>query len=179
MNSFKTYLQRMPSIGQTLALLVLGLLAACKPKVEPVACTPLPIVDGFETAMTEGGKMRLRLPKHASRLTDDCKQIKWAVLDYYWHNGKLIKRDAENQFDTSIPETSRDHVIKIYTKGFYLLPEAKSIPSSVRLWQLEHPARHFKYPLEFYPRYYWSAPDKPPTKPSSHELWGVIGTKDP
>lgn len=161
-------------------LLICAALSACKPREIPVACTPLPIVDGFETAMTKGGKMTLRLPKHAARLTEDCKQIDWAVLDYFWHKGKLIKRDANNQFDTNIPEISRDHVVAVYlTKGFYSLSEAKAISSGVQPWQVAHAVRHYKYPLEFYPRFYWSAPDKPPDKQHSNALWGVIGTKNP
>ena len=72
-------------------LLACAALTACKPKEISVACTPLPIVDGFETAMTEGGKMRLRVPAHASDITGDCKHIRLVELDYFWHKGELVK----------------------------------------------------------------------------------------
>ena len=38
------------------ALLLCSALVACKPQEIAAACTPLPIVDGYETAMTEGGQ---------------------------------------------------------------------------------------------------------------------------
>jgi hypothetical protein len=157
-------------------LLICAALSACKPREIPVACTPLPIVDGFETAMTKGGKMTLRLPKHASRLTEDCKQIDWAVLDYFWHNGQLIKRDAENQFDGSIPQASRKQLVEIHLTEFKSISDIA--PIKLKPWQFEGAVRHYKYPLEFYPKFYWAGPDQPPVKAPPDVRWGVVGTKD-
>lgn len=128
--------------------------------------------------------MRLRLPKHASRLTDDCKQIKWAVLDYYWHDGKLIKRDAENQFDGSIPQSSRQQVVEVHLTSFQFLHEAQhNFQNDTSLfafkpWRIEGAVRHYKYPLELYPKFYWAGPDQPPINTSSDARWGVVGTKN-
>ena len=107
-------------------------------------------MDGFETAMAEGGKMRLRVPAHSARLTADCKQIKSVVLGYFWHKGKLVSRD-KNQFNTEIPEASRVHPVIFYSKGFRLLSEASV--DTTEAWRFGHAVPHRKYPLEFYPRY--------------------------
>lgn len=124
MNSFITQSKQMPAIGLAVALLVLCLLAACKPKVEPVACTPLPIVDGFETAMTEGGKMRLRVPKHTSWLTADCKQIKGVELRYYWHKGELVWNDG-TQSTLEFSKQTLEHPVIIYLTSFQFLHEVQ------------------------------------------------------
>ena len=151
------------------------LLAACKPREIPVACTPLPIVDGYETAMTKGGKVRLRVPKHSARLTSDCKQIDWVALRYYWHKGELVWSDSTQP----IPDISKESLI--HPVIFYLT-EFKSIsdipPPVTRPWQFESPVRHYKYPLEFYPKFYWAGPDQPPVKSPPDVRWGVVGTKE-
>ena len=64
-----------PRFGWFWVVLLGAALTACKPREISVACPALPIVDGFETAMAEGGKMRLRVPAHSARLTEDCKHI--------------------------------------------------------------------------------------------------------
>jgi hypothetical protein len=175
MNRFKPHLRRTPAIGLTVALVALGLLAACKPKVEPVACTPLLIVDGFETAMTEGGKMRLRVPKHTSWLTADCKQIKGVELRYYWHKGELVWNDG-TQPTAEFSKATLSHPVIIYLREFKSIVDI--LPPVTKAWQYEDAVRHYKYPLEFYPKFYWTGPDQPPAKSSPDVRWGVVGTKE-
>lgn len=178
------HLRRTPAIGLTVALVALGLLAACKPKVEPVACTPLPIVDGYETAMTEGGKMRLRVPKHSVELTENCKEIKSVELVYFWHKGELVWRD-DNQFNPDISKESLSHPIKIYVTHFQFLHEAQKnvkkydeLPDGYKPWRIEGALRHYKYPLVFYPKYFWAGSDQPPAKAPPDARWGVLGTSN-
>ena len=171
-----------PALGAThiwwlAALLACAALTACKPREIPVACTPLPIVDGFETAMTEGGKMRLRVPAHASDITGDCKHIRLVELDYFWHKGELVKRTVDNQYDTGSTGVASNHVIKIYLRSFMLVSEVA--PITVKPWQFEGALRHYKYPLEFYPKFLWAGPDKAPTQAPPDVTWGVIGTRSP
>lgn len=178
MNSLITQSKQIPAIGLAVALLVLGLLAACKPKVEPMACTPLPIVDGFETAMTEGGKMRLRVPARASRLSDDCKQIKSTALAYFWHKGKLVLRDKDNHFDAELNGADgKNRVIEVYLESFVAISDIT--PTQAEPWRYEKAIKHDKYPLELYPQFFWSGPHENPLKPSSDVKWGVVGTNNP
>ncbi len=155
--------------------LTCSVFVACKPREIAVACTPLPIVDGYETAMTEGGKMRLRVPKHSVELAENCKDIKSVELVYFWHKGELVWRD-DNQFNPDISKASLSHPIKVYLTEFKSISEI-STPVT-KPWQFEEAVRHHKYPLEFYPKYYWAGPDKPPPKAPSDVRWGVVGTKD-
>jgi hypothetical protein len=165
-------------------LLGCAALAACKPREIPVACTPLPIVDGYETAMTEGGKMRLRVPAHSVELTENCKEIKSVELVYFWHKGELVWRD-DNQFNPEISKQSLSHPIKIYLRFFQLLHEAQhSFQNDTSLfafkpWRVEGALRHSKYPLEFYPKYFWAGPDKKPATAPPDAMWGVVGTREP
>lgn len=165
-------------------LLVCAALAACKPREIPVACTPLPIVDGYETAMTEGGKMRLRVPKHSVELTENCKETKSVELVYFWHKGELVWRD-DNQFNPDISKETLSHPIKIYLRSFQFLHEAQhNVQSDTSLfafkpWRIEGALRHYKYPLEFYPKYFWAGPDQAPTKAPPDVTWGVLGTTSP
>jgi hypothetical protein len=157
------------------ALLVCGALVACKPQEIPVACTPLPIVDGYETAMTEGDKMRLRVPKHTSSLTTDCKQIKDVELRYYWHKGELVWNDG-TQPTSEFSKETLSHPIKIFLTEFKSISDIA--PPVTKPWQFEGAVRHYKYPLEFYPKFYWAGPDQPPVKSPPDVRWGVVGTKD-
>jgi hypothetical protein len=183
MNSLITQSKQIPAIGLAAALLALGLLTACKPKVEPVACTPLPIVDGFETAMTEGDKMRLRVPKHTSWLTADCQQIKGVELRYYWHKGELVWNDG-TQSTLEFSKQTLEHPVIIYLTHFQFLHEAQNIAKNdtsifaFKPWRLEGAVRHYKYPLEFYPKYYWARPDQTPAKAPPDGRWGVLGTSN-
>lgn len=157
-------------------LLIAAVLASCKPREIPVACTPLPIVDGFETAMTEGGKMRLRVPRHTSWLTEDCKQIKGVELRYYWHKGELIWNDGTQPI-TEFSKETLSHPVIIYLREFKLLSEVA--PVTLNPWQFEGAVRHYKYPLEFYPKFYWAGPDQPPVTAHPNKVWGVVGTHSP
>lgn len=176
-----------PNMGTFLmlaCLLPFMLIAACKPREIPVACAPLPIVDGFETAMTEGGKMRLRVPKHTSRLTVDCQQIKNVELRYYWHKGELVWNDG-TQPTSEFSKETLSHPVIIYVSSFQFLHEAqhnvqhdKSL-FAFKPWRIEGALRHYKYPLEFYPKYFWTGPDQTPAKALPDTMWGVLGTSDP
>ena len=157
-------------------LLVCGALTACKPREIPVACSPLPIVDGFETAMTEGAKMRLRVPKHTSSLTADCKQIKDVELRYYWHKGELVWNDG-TQPTSEFSKETLDHPVIIYLREFNVLPEVA--PVTLKPWQFEGALRHYKYPLEFYQKFYWAEENQPPTKAHFNKVWGIVGTRNP
>ena len=165
-------------------LLACAALTACKPKEISVACTPLPIVDGFETAMTEGGKMRLRVPKHTSSLTADCKQIKDVELRYYWHKGELVWNDG-TQPTSEFSKKTLDHPVIVYVTSFQFLHEAQqNVQADTSLfafkpWRIEGALRHYKYPLEFYPKYFWAGPEKPPAKAPPDAMWGVLGTSNP
>ena len=156
-------------------LMACGALVACKPAEIPVACMPLPIVDGYETAMVKGGKMQLRVPKHSARLTENCKEIKEVYLSYYWHKGELVSAD-DNQFNPELSKSSLQNPVKIYLTAFQLIPEVS--PSTLKPWQFEGAVRHYKYPLEFFPKFYWEAPDQPPARAPPDVRWGVVGTKN-
>ncbi|HSV34958.1 MAG TPA: hypothetical protein VLI46_05345 [Ramlibacter sp.] len=93
-------------------------------------------------------------------------------LAYIWHDGKLLPRD-ENQF--KIPQ-GKQMPIKIFAREVKLLAEQTH---SVEYWRFENAVRHRLYPLEFYPRFYWSTQDKRPPKDPPDVRWGVIGTRNP
>ena len=178
--SAKTEMQRifsfqsLMSVGLAL-LLACSVLVACKPTEIPVACTPLPILDGYETAMVKGGKMRLRVPKHSARLTENCKEISEVYLSYYWHKGELVSMD-DNLFNPDLSKSSKLNPVKIYLTAFQLVPEVS--PVKLQPWQFEGAVRHYKYPLEFYPKFHWAEADQPPAKAPPDVTWGVVGTKD-
>jgi hypothetical protein len=144
------------------------LLAACQ-RAQPVqACSALPNVDGYVNVEFEGRQGRMRVPPHASLVwTSDCKSVRSVEMSFQWIDNRLVSGKPISGADffgfrVSVRPYGRPHPA-------VRAPEA---------WQFEPALQHRKYPIDFYPRLAWSAPDKPPSEKLGLGTWGVRGTSD-
>jgi hypothetical protein len=170
-------LQRMSIPGLTLlsrwlvaafSAIVTVLATACQPAQPVQACPALPTVDGYVNVELEGRLGRMRVPPHASLVwSSDCKSVRSVEMSFQWIGdrlvaGKPIPGPDFFAFRVSVRPYGKPHpAVKV--------PEA---------WQFEPALPHRKYPIDFYPRLAWSAPDTPPTQTLGLGAWGVRGTSD-
>jgi hypothetical protein len=128
-----------------------------------------PVVDGHITLEFEGGTGRIRTPYLAGLIwTADCKYVRKIYMRRQWHNDKLVVPNA-------IPESDFvDILISIQPSG-KPHPAVKPLES----WQFDPVLPHQKYPIEFYPKTGWSAPDNPSSGGIRRPTWGIRGTMDP
>lgn len=157
----------------SVGLLLTVALVACKPAEKVEACAKIPVVNGFQTVVGEGGLVTLRVPEFARiELTKDCKQARFIALDYLWYEGQLVP-EAVNRF--RVPNDKRISV-NVTLDAFDM---SAGLGGSRQPWQFEPAVPHRVYPLEMYPRAYWQEPTVRPSVDPPDVLWGIRGTRDP
>jgi hypothetical protein len=105
-------------------------------------------------------------------LEPDCKTFQYAAMTFWWIDGHLV----DNATALSSKHPLDVPMVKIFLKKFDDV--AKSSRQS-ELWRYEGPIRHSKYPLEMYPKAFWSTPASAPPAPPKDVLWGILNTADP
>ena len=165
-------------------LLAVGF-SACGRSKQEVECPHLTAINGFVFTKTEQGGMSLKLPAFADVLERPdangvCKAY-FIAIDYLWYQGKLI---SEGKHRFKVPQDQKMHVNIFLTSGVY--PNVNVLPEEARraeaeLWKLEPALPHKKFPLEFYPHYYWDDPVHPSNvalkRASQDHMWGIRDTK--
>lgn len=181
---------RMQSATRFLVCLVVAVVcgavvSGCRKSDLEEACPLPPVVDGFITIKTEVGGMTLRLPWFADvgQRRDEqgvCKSH-FVAIDYLWYQGTLIS-EAKHRF--SVPQDQKMHVSIFLSSGVY--PKVNVLSEEVRKaqaesWKMEPALPHKKFPLEFYPHYYWDNPVNPSDvalkRASLDHMWGIRDTK--
>ena len=157
-----------------------GVLSGCGPEEghyrEP--CPPLPVTDEHVTIQTRKSEMKLRLPEYVdlrrnSSLDRGCQYLEAMFIDYLWHNGKLIP-EAINRFKVSPKE--RMHV-RVFVSDGYFFDSLSALPTKLQPWQIDPAIPHSKYPLEYYPRFYWDDPNTPTKRSRLDHTWGIRDTR--
>lgn len=160
-----------------LAFIVLAVaLQGCKDKRPPaVACT-YP-ADGEYVA--RGGTMKLRLPSYVNtKMTYDCKQLKHLSTEFLWYDGKLLPERA-NRFNVPSDKyvmirISADHL----DAPFDLVKPPHGRPA-IEPWRFDPAIAHQKYPMVFYPRWFWKEEHLQPIDAPPDTFWGIENTNDP
>ncbi|EGG99000.1 hypothetical protein imdm_1638 [gamma proteobacterium IMCC2047] len=172
----------------TLFFVSITVLTGCDQETNVLeACEPLSIVDGNKTVKTKEG-VTLILPAFADvrRRSDQgqgCEYISSLYFDFLWYEGKLIS-EAINRF--KVPEGKRK-VVKLYYRGSGHVEEARASfrndPESAdkKPWIFEGALPHKRFPLEYYPKFFWDDPKNPSEDALKRErldsIWGIRNTK--
>lgn len=152
------------------------LFMACNPQNTYPICAPLPIVEGYETGIAEGGKIRLRVPAHSSEFAPNCQQIRSIHRKYYWNSGKLLDY-SKDYLNGTLPKEFNGRWIRVYWTKFQILSDIQI--RTPKPWLFENSVRHSKYPLEYYPQIDWIEQGVPPVQRLPDAVFGVIGTHNP
>ena len=172
-------------VGFVMPIVCAALISGCGKSNVEVACPALPVVDGYVSVKTRVGDMTLKLPAYADvRERPDEKgfcRAYFVAIDYLWFQGKLI---SEGKHRFTVPQDQKMHVSIFLSSGVY--PNVNDFSEEVKKaeeesWKLEPALPHKKFPLEFYPRYYWDDPVNPSTvalkRASQDHMWGIRETR--
>lgn len=167
------------------------LLSGCEKKKEIqhegmlIPCAPLPDIDGHRFIKTEEG-VNLKLPTFADvrRRNGDpgCEYMTSLTIDYLWYGGELIS-ESLNRFRVS----KEDYIkIRVFYRGS---GEIKSIYNrfsgssgelsneKLELWRYDGALTHERYPLQFYPKFFWKDAHTPTKQAELDFRWGILGAK--
>lgn len=147
------------------------------------ACPALAVRDGYVAVKMKINKgsqeILLKLPKDDARISrgsayyGNCDYADWFGLEYLWHNGKLIP-EWSNRF--KVPAKKRISVRLTVERAF--LANDIQIRES---WRFTPAVLHKRFPLEYYPRYLFSDPEKPSEQSISRSkldhVWGIRSTR--
>ncbi len=150
-------------------------------------CEPLPVVDGFVTVNELKSGITLKLPHFAdvrrSRAKDrGCQNAKDIFIEYIWYEQKLLPayRYGERVRDGLHIKGQYFHV-RIYFGRAWANNKTPSPFKNKDPWHYEPAIPHEKFPLEYYPRYYWDDPFHPSKSSLKRALidhrWGIRDTK--
>jgi hypothetical protein len=127
-------------------------------------------------------QITLKLPEYSdirrrNSESDNCQYLSSFYIDYLWYEGKLISERA-NRFN--VPEGEYIKVV-IYFNGSGQLSDGIKSKFLIEPWRMESALPHKKFPLEYYPKYYWDDPDTPSEasikRASLDSRWGIRDTK--
>lgn len=151
-------------------------------KLARLPCDPIVAEDNFYYLKAADSGVALKLPHtvgfRRSRLLG-CDIAKTITGDYLWHEKKLVPLSL---YTTKVPKDAYMAVRIYYKHSWASVDEMlESIPDEISPWQLDPAIPHIKFPLEYYPRFYWDDPENP-SKESLHrakstQVWGIRDTK--
>jgi len=128
--------------------------------------------------------MLLNLPAFANITRNNdrgCENAQSFSLSYIWYENQLIPAYLYDQrVKGGVHEKGHYLPVEIYFRGAWI-GGMDPITRQKEEWRYQPAIPHEKYPLEFYPRFYWDDPENP-SKKSLHraaldQLWGVRKTK--
>ncbi len=147
-------------------------------------CEPLPLVDGYRTIKLKKTNITLKLPgyvdlrrRYSEEEDEGCEYVKSMFITLLWHEGKLMPYRS-NLFKT--PEGQR---VKVYyfLAGTGNQEDWLNRPSRLKPWRFDSARPHTRFPLEYYPKFYWDDPVNPSEKSlkraRSTATWGIRHTR--
>lgn len=163
------------TFGVMSAIVAAAALAGCKRPAPPKACEVPQFVNGRITLPLNESGTRIHLPHfRALGWEMDCKYVRSVDMAFQWHGGKLLPQ-------MSVPQRNKDdEYIQVHLWIQAAAPPNPNFPPP-EPWRFEQPVAHKRFPVEFYPRLTWSAPDdpRPPRLIRSGPLHGARWTQDP
>ncbi len=153
-----------------------------------VPCDPLPVVDGYREIKLEDSNVTLRLPEYADLRREPseeegegCEYARNIFVTYLWYEGKLIP-EGSNRF--KVPDGEQVKVSLIFGLSGdkeFVEKSMQRDPRSNNNWRYDSPLAHKRFPLEYYPKYYWDDPVNPSNdslkRARRDSIWGVIKTR--
>jgi hypothetical protein len=165
--------------------IVIYLYVDAMPKRErPKACERLPAINGRVDVIDADTGMLLSLPAFANidRYRErGCENAQSFSISYLWYENQLIPAYRyDERVKQGLHEKGHHLSVRIYFKGAWT-GGRDLITRGREAWRYQPAIPHVKYPLEFYPRYYWDDPDNPSKKSlrraSLDQVWGIRNTK--
>lgn len=147
-------------------------------------CEPLPVTDGYVSVVEHETGINLKLPYYANIRRGEelgCHITRFFSIDYLWYENQLVPAGEYNvRVKKGLHKKGHYLPVRIY---FWNAWTGERPPRSnpIKPWQLEPAIPHKKFPLEFYPRFYWDDPDSPSEKSLNSarldQRWGIANTK--
>lgn len=150
-------------------------------------CEPLPIVGGYVTVNELESGIALKLPSFAhirrSPAKDrGCQNATSIYIDYLWYEQKLIPAyKYDERVQKGLHVKGQYFPVRIYFKTAWGNNKTPLPFQSKNAWHYQPALYHEKFPLVFYPRYYWDDPVTPSKSSlkiaSLDHKWGIRDTK--
>jgi hypothetical protein len=162
------------------AILFASILAGCKPKIQE-PCPVFPEKDGYTHVTSEGGLIKLKLPKWVNvSPTYDCKHARSFDVNFWWDKGELHPMGLYFPSKSDVQGGTKAAMVYIGAHGFRKSDEWKQeMERRIRPWQMTGAIPHKFYPLDMYPKFYWESEHEQPKQNPYDIMWGIRGTQDP